>query len=53
MADSFEVVLALRHDLGGIIGSPQLIALHTDSESLLRVITRETTTTEKNLMIVV
>ena len=50
-ADSFDYGFLLRHDLEGIIGQQIPFSMFPDSESLINVIVKSTTTTEKRLMI--
>lgn len=50
-ADEMDVGLTLKHDLEGIVGRPTGLRMFTDSKTFFDVITKNTTTTEKRLMI--
>lgn len=50
-ADGMDVGLTLKHDLEGIVGRSIGLRMFTDSKTLFDVITKNTTTTEKRLMI--
>ena len=50
-ADGMDIGLTLKHDLENILGRPIGLQMCTDSKTLFDVVTKNTTTTEKRLMI--
>ena len=51
LADAVDMAIAMRTDFELIVGKKFPISIYTDSRSLFDVITRNTTTTEKRLMV--